>query len=319
VTATCAPAHEIDYQAVVHLASRIFGDRRVEVQRSSEGVSTYVYRVHHDESTWYIRVLPEDGASFAPEVAAHQRLSALGVKVPKVIYFDNRDEALRRSVMVTSAVEGGPVLPTTAEGSARQVFIEAGRDLAILNSVPVEGFGWVRRDHGDVALLTGEHATHGALLLEHWRDDIEYLEEHVFNQRLIVRLADIVAELSEVSQADRATLAHGDFDTTHIFQMDDHYTGIIDFGEIRGTGPWYDPGHFHLHDGERLRFRALAPLLQGYGEVSPLPEDVISHVRLSALLIGVRALVRNLRKRPPGAYTTYLAKRIEVDVASFSE
>jgi hypothetical protein len=33
---------------------------------------------------------------------------------------------------------------------------------------------------------------------------------------------------------DRAHLAHGDFDMTHIYQEDGRYTGIIDFGEIRG-------------------------------------------------------------------------------------
>jgi hypothetical protein len=34
--------------------------------------------------------------------------------------------------------------------------------------------------------------------------------------------------------AGEARLAHGDFDTTHILQVDGDCSGLIDFGEIRG-------------------------------------------------------------------------------------
>jgi hypothetical protein len=49
-------------------------------------------------------------------------------------------------------------------------------------------------------------------------------------------------------------MPYGDLDLTHIYCQDGHYTGIIDLGEIRGTGPYYDLGHFRFHDG-RLSWR----------------------------------------------------------------
>src|SRR5207248_10181336 len=72
---------------------------------------------------------------------------------------------------------------------------------------------------------------------------------------------------------EQARLAHGDFDVTHIYQKGGHYTGIIDFGEIRGTDALYDLGHFNLHDGETLPQLVLPYLLAGYSEVMPLPPD----------------------------------------------
>jgi aminoglycoside phosphotransferase (APT) family kinase protein len=66
---------------------------------------------------------------------------------------------------------------------------------------------------------------------------------------------DAIEEIIETEkQRDRnhGQLAHGDFDVTPIFQQDGAYTGLIDFGEIRGAEPFHDLGHFHLHDGEAL-------------------------------------------------------------------
>ena len=103
-----------------------------------------------------------------------------------------------------------------------------------------------------------------------------------------------------MSGGERAWLAHGDLDVTHIYQRDGRYTGIIDFGEIRGADRRYDLGHFHLHDGETLAGLVLPDLLAGYREVAPLPPEAERQIRLLGLLIGLRALRGSLR-RPPGA------------------
>ncbi len=58
-------------------------------------------------------------------------------------------------------------------------------------------------------------------------------------------------------------MAHGDFDTSHIFAANGSYTGIIDFGEIRGAEPTFDLGHLALHAPD-----ALPAVLQGYASVT---------------------------------------------------
>src|SRR5690348_8944848 len=77
-----------DTHVIAQLAAHIFPHSTpLEVERVEEGVSTYVYRLRAADTVYYLRVLPEEGASFAPEVYAHQRLRERGARVPEVIYF----------------------------------------------------------------------------------------------------------------------------------------------------------------------------------------------------------------------------------------
>ena len=129
---------------VNELINRIFPTWPLRVERVAEGVSTHVYRIVFQRETFYLRILPEEGASVAPEVVAHRLLRRLQVKVPEVIYFDHCYEPLQRSVMVTTEVKGIPISQSSElrQGELGAIVIEAGRDLARINSVKVEGFGW---------------------------------------------------------------------------------------------------------------------------------------------------------------------------------
>jgi hypothetical protein len=54
---------------------------------------------------------------------------------------------------------------------------------------------------------------------------------------LLVRGGVVYVRIAEDDDENRrdlagATLAHGDFDTTVIFQVDGDYSGLIDFGEL---------------------------------------------------------------------------------------
>jgi Phosphotransferase enzyme family len=93
---------------------------------------------------------------------------------------------------------------------------------------------------------------------------------------------------------DGTQLAHGDFDTTPILQVDGRYRGLIDFGEIRGAEPLFDLGHFLLHDQEHTPIPLLDDLLAGYGEVVPLLDGHEELVRRSAAVLGLRQLARRL-------------------------
>jgi Phosphotransferase enzyme family len=143
----------------------------------AEGVSTFVYRILCGDETFYLRVLPEEGASFAPEVAAHTLLRQRQVNVPEVIYFEQRNELLQRSIMMTTAIEGRPLRlsPALSAGVREAIVAEAGQDLAWINSVPVEGFGWVQRDSSETRQLQAQWPTSRAFTLESWEADFAYL------------------------------------------------------------------------------------------------------------------------------------------------
>lgn len=302
------------------LVNRIFPSRPLRVERVTEGVSTHVYRIVFQRETFYLRLLPEEGASFAPEVAAHTHLRQLQVKVPEVIYFEHCYEPLQYSVMVTTEVKGVPISQSSEprREELEAIVREAGRDLARINGVKVEGFGWVRRDLLDTEHIRAEWTTDRAFMLEYWATDLAYLSEHVLDASEVAALERIREYYDCLLEGEQGYLAHGDFDTTHIFQENGRYSGIIDFGEIRGTNSWYDLGHFHMRNGEYISYSQSPALIRGYNEITFLPENYEQAIRFASILINVRALVRSLQKRPINHYIRHQVKMLKEDIAFLS-
>lgn len=307
-------------RSLKELVHRIFPTQPLRVERVAEGVSTYVYRIIFQHETFYLRVLPEGGASFAPEVFAHTLLRQLQIKVPDVIYFEHCYEPLQRSVMVTTEVKGIPISQSSQlrQEELEAIVIEAGRDLARINGVKVEGFGWVKRDLPDTEHIRAEKTTDRAFMLEYWESDLAYLSKHVLDASEIMILEKIRERYDYLLEGEQACLAHGDFDATHIFQENGRYSGIIDFGEIRGTNRWYDLGHFHMRDGEYISYSHKAILIGGYSEIVSLPANYESAIRFASVLINVRTLVRSLHKRPPDRYTRHQVQVLRGDIAFLS-
>jgi aminoglycoside phosphotransferase (APT) family kinase protein len=295
----------------------IFPSMSFMVERMAEGVSTFVYRILCGNETLYLRVLPEAGASFAPEVAAHTLLRQRQVNVPEVIYFEQSNELLQRSIMMTTAIKGRPLSqsPDLPVEVREAIVTEAGRDLALINSVPVEGFGWVERDSSDTRRLLAPWPTYRAFALEWWEADLAYLARSTVSRTEAAMLERLISQYDSYLNSEESSLAHGDFDSTHLYQEAGCYTGIIDLGEIRGTDRWYDLGHFHLHDGKQLSMGLEAALVRGYGAIVPLPSDYEQRIRWSSLLITVRALAHRLQKRPANRYTQHLLEVLREDLA----
>lgn len=192
----------------------------------------------------------------------------------------------------------------------------AGRDLALINTINVAGFGWIKRDQAETTLLQAEWSSHRACIFEHWQADLAYLARSTLPARTIIALERLLSQHASWLEVKQSNLAHGDLDTTHIYQHDGQYSGIIDFGEIRGASCWYDLAHFHMRDGEQLSTSLLPELLRGYEEVIQLPADYAQRICFTSILINVRTLARSLQKRPPDRYTQHQLKVLHEDLAS---
>jgi aminoglycoside phosphotransferase (APT) family kinase protein len=295
----------------------IFPSLACMVERVTEGGSTFVYRMLCGDETFYLRVLPEEDASFAPEVAAHTILRQRQVNVPEVIYFEQRNKLVQRSIMLTTAIKGRPLSqsPGLSVEVIEAIVSEAGRDLALINSVPVEGFGWVKRDSPSTSTLQAPWPTYRAFALERWDADLAFLARSTLSSTETAMLERLISQYDSYLNSEESCLAHGDFDSTHIYQEAGRFTGIIDLGEIRGTDRWYDLGHFHLHEGKQLSLGLEAALVRSFGAIVPLPSDYVQRIRWSSLLINVRALARSLQKRPANRYTQHLLEVLREDLA----
>lgn len=280
------------------LAGHIFrGPPALHIRRVPEGISTHVYQIQHG-GTFYLRILPEVGNSFAPEALVHTLLRERGVRVPEVVYMEQCNPDLGLSVMVTTEIDGRAIGSSPASDVMPDVLVQAGRDLAIINSVPVEGFGWIRRDLAAPEHLQADHATLRGWVFAHLEEDLWLLEQDTLPQQQVQAIHTVVRRYDHYLTGKCGRLAHGDFDVTHIFQQHGRYTGIIDFGEIRGTDPMYDLGHFHMRDGETLTFNTLRWLLEGHRQVMTLPHDYQERITFWSALIAVRSLARCRIKRP---------------------
>jgi aminoglycoside phosphotransferase (APT) family kinase protein len=279
---------------IERVAAEIFGlSSDMAVTRLTDGHSTFVYRVRHGETIWYLRVLPEEGDSFAPEARVHAILRERGVRVPDVVYWEGCNALLQRSVMGTTEIPGHPIDPDLAPDVLRSILIEAGRDLARINSVPVAGFGWIRRDRPVTTMLEAELPTLRTFVLEAIEARLAFLtNRELLDAAQTDAVERIIGERSAWLDAPDAVLAHGDFDATHIFHDRGRYSGVIDFGEIRGTDSFYDLGHFFMEN-----LALLPDLLMGYGEITPLPPDAMTRIHFASLFIRIRRAVIDTQKR----------------------
>jgi aminoglycoside phosphotransferase (APT) family kinase protein len=259
------------------------------VARMAEGVSTIVYRIDAGEQTYYLRILPEPDASFAPEAAAHQQLRAAGLHVPEVVYFEHHNTLFQRSLMLTTAIAGRAIGYGPPPVMVGRLLYRAGRELATINQVAVQGYGWIRRDTADPR-LRAEHPTLAAWLVEEFEAPIRALRRcHDLTRRDANTLIELLGAACDQLRHEPAVLAHGDFDVTHIYFRGAAYTGIIDFGEIRGTHQLYDLGHFAIESSDLLPY-----VLQGYTAVAPLHDDALRHIHLTGLLIAARRIGRRI-------------------------
>jgi aminoglycoside phosphotransferase (APT) family kinase protein len=280
--------------------------QRLTVERVQSGISTAVYRIDHLEggpAPLYLRVLPEPGDTFAPEVYVHTVLRGQQLHVPDVLHYEPCNPRLQRSIMLTTAIPGQPLgdglhSPVLPRPQMQQVVQQAGRELAMINRLTVDGFGWVRRDATQVEQLQAEHPRCAEWLAEEFDEPLAALNQHgLFSRQELHAISDWLAEAKQ-RFGHPAVLAHGDFDATHIFHQAGWYTGIIDFGEIRGAHPGYDLGHFWIENVDLLPY-----LLAGYAEVTPLSPDIQRTIYITGLLVAARRVgrraARGLSLYPP--------------------
>lgn len=281
---------DADPHAIAALLHRAFGGAlQMRVDRTPEGSSTLVYRVVRGTDVFYLRLAEERDEDLHTDENVHRDLRRRGVPVPDVVYVERFDPALDRSVMITTEIAGAPLSADAPHELAVAVVRAAGAACARLNQVEVAGFGWVRRDGSPV--LSAKMGSYAEFVRSEMPSDWPGPLVDAFCADEVARLHDLIED-EAAHDPPVGSLVHGDLDLTHIFTDGNSFTGIIDFGEIRGAEMWYDLGHFQVHDGAMYPRPLLDELVAGYAEVTPLPADATELIRRSAVLSALRQLCR---------------------------
>ncbi len=299
------PDRSFALEDVKRLVSRWSGGFAWAIELATDGVSTPVYRLKRGAETRYLRLAEQPGECRIAEKRAHDLVRDRGVRVPEVVWFDPLAPEVNRSAMITTAIPGVPLDRAIDTDAASAIVSLAGRDLARINRIPVRGYGWVVAVDGDGGLIA-EHPDRASWTKE-YRATVDGIPAGLLLDRN--RLADTIAEWVAMPERPGSHLAHGDLDVSHLVCQESTYSGLIDFGEIRGADRAYDLGHFLLHDGERLSASLLPALIDGYRAAAPDVAITRREIVVQAVAIGVRALSRALRD-PGSPYTGFLVRRL---------
>jgi aminoglycoside phosphotransferase (APT) family kinase protein len=298
---------EVDAGALDRTITQIFGSARTRWERTPDGVATEVFRIFRDRNTFYLRLAEDDASSLSVEASVHTELRRLGVNVPEVVHYEPFDEGLRRSVLVTTEIPGRPMasygvggalvstdLPDAAD--VPRIYRAAGRDLALVNQVAVDGFGHIQRD-GNGWPLRAEYQDFALWAAADF--DPLAIQRFGFSEAEARQVERIVADdRRQAPPAGQGLLAHGDFDVSQVFHRDGEYTGMIDFGGIKGSNGWYDLATFRLCDPQlAIPEEATIPHLEaGYAEVANLSPDHQWRVHGTAVTIVAGRLSRGYRR-----------------------
>ena len=267
-----------------------------DLERTADGVSAQVYRIGRGTDEWFLRLAERADENLEVDFGLLHRLRHLGVLVPEAVYVNHFIEEVDRSVLITRHIGGRPLALTDDAALTRTVAFAAGGDLARINQVTVDGFGWVdrsRRPHPPECPLTAELNDYADFVVHDLPSPWPGRFVELFSTSELARIeAVIAAELDR--SVERAGLAHGDFTLDHVFHREGEYTGLIDFGEIRGTEPLFDLGVFQYSgvDDETPVYEAT---LRGYAEVEPLPDDANALILTSGFMKWLRQLGMWLR------------------------
>ncbi|WP_274653320.1 phosphotransferase family protein [Paenibacillus humicola] len=298
-------------EVVTQIAADCLKSATFRIERVLSGVSTYVYRIHAGGDTFYLRILPEPDNSFAAEVHVHALLGQNDVQVPEVVYFEPHHEAVGMSVMLVKEIPGSPVESCSSRGEYERVLAKAGKQLARINRIKVDGFGWVHLDKAASGpALRGEKRAWQDFVYEFLDGDLARLSDNLLASGDVSRIKSTLNDGAACMSRHEFRLNHGDFDDSHIFFRGGTFSGIIDFGEIQANSPLYDLGHYLLHDGRQM-FSGFDALAKGYDEVSRLTHDDLHEIELWALWIGIRRL-SIVSGRPWNDYHGHLTKSVKM-------
>lgn len=278
----------VDIHVLARLVRRVFPEASsVWVEPTTDGRLVVVYRARVDDAVFYLRLAEEPGQDLTTDAEILSRLRKLGASVPAVVAAEAAPAELARSYLIVTEVPGQSIAQAGTDEETRHAARAAGRDTAIINSLSVAGFGWLQRT--GAPQLTAELATYGDFVVSYLPERWPGWLTGLFDPAQL----DAVEALVEAERArpvDAAHLVHGDLDVTHIYTHRGHYSGIIDFGQMRGAELYFDLGHFLLHDGESRSVGLFDSFLVGYTEVTVLPDDHREAIRHSAILLGLRQL-----------------------------
>ena len=239
------------------------GRKDYELELPMTGVDMNVYKIFFLGEIFWLRIPSSIDTNYEVEVKIHKDLTKMGAHVPEVIAYEEKNKILNVPIMILRDIGGEPLFENNMIGLESAV-IDAGRDLALINSLEVKNYGYVDNMNKNKIL-------HGSPTFKSFKEFC--LGNFYFHLQNITKWGVLTTEQSEkirdifmkesenLLYSDRPYLIHGDYKPEHIFIKNSQYVGVIDFSDIQGGSNLWDLAHVRAFSEEYYQL-----LKKGYND-----------------------------------------------------
>jgi aminoglycoside phosphotransferase (APT) family kinase protein len=279
-TAAYGSKRGLELQATVSaIAGGLGFGAPLSLSRLSGGMVNKVFRVDWRNLPLILRVNEDCLDVFQKEHWAMKQAANVGVNVPIVHEIGERDGI---SFMLMEYVAG----PTLDEfrGNRYKIFADLGRQVQLINSIPVKGFGF----HLDLSRVE---------FTKTWQEVAQEQQENIFGEDVLIRIgafsSDEIAPIKAflapmMSWMPSPQLCHCDINWGNVIVQETERVVILDWTLTQGgPAPLFDLAHASVHaDGAEFK-----SMCAGYGLSPESVRQLLPDLHRIALSKVLRAAV----------------------------
>jgi len=275
---------------LIFQSSFLKNDIIINVRSVLYGDSTFVYRVKTLKKIYYAR-FNKNNESFNAEILIHSILLKHNIKVPLILFYEEKNKETGLSFMIQEKLSGKSLEENyPSDNDLKIILFEAGVQLAKINQIDtINGFGIL--DSQSNEKLNGIENTFEDYFTNSFEKSLEILDVYPFSSNEKMHIIKLIKKARNILFVKRPILAYGDLLLEHIFHKNVEFAGFIDFGKVCGNSRLYDLGYI---TGFYQNRKLLSYLLLGYKTVASISDDDLYLIEYFALciilkMLGIRA------------------------------
>jgi aminoglycoside phosphotransferase (APT) family kinase protein len=248
------------------------------IVRQTTGIGGRSFLIGGEAGHWIARV--DDGSTprLQKSLLAQKTAASVGVRVPAIIAAEVEvTEPADHSWMVEEHVRGSEFYPARMDPALREpTSADMGRQLRLLHTVELDGFGYLTRD-----LQDAPHPTWAGWVDQHEARVEDALRIAACRPADVPLIRGAYRTLRE-TYVDTPRLCHGDFSDDNLLVEDGSLLGVIDWECASAGDPANDVAYWFMWHGD---VKCLDALLAGYAPADPggFRQRVAAHRILSAV------------------------------------
>lgn len=257
------------------LLEKYFGDTYFTLKQGSGQGNHLTFLARHTEGTYFLRIEngPDEDDYMEVEAEIMRRVRNLGIPTPKIFAVDasRKEYPFAYQIMEHLAFRDLNELYRAGDLNLSAILIQLGKDMALWQSIPIEGYGpfdvdGLRTDR----CLKGLHADYPSYFGLNLENHLNYLVDHdFFSAQYAGSLWSVIEKHLPLLNLPKPCLVHKDMALWNLLGDSDRIQSYIDWDDAVAGDPCDDIALM----GCFFSGAELEPLIRGYSYVQPLPAE----------------------------------------------